>query len=40
MFLFVIYLTLNDVSIRRFEASNGELIDEKEIEKKKETIVG
>jgi hypothetical protein len=40
LFLFTIYLTPNDVSIRRFEASNDELIDEQEIQKKKEAIVG
>jgi len=40
MFLFMMYLTPNDVSIRRFEASNDELVDEQEIEKKKEAIVG
>jgi hypothetical protein len=37
----MIYLTPNDFSIRRYEASNDEFIDEKEIKKKKkEAIVG
>jgi len=31
----MIYLTPNDVIIRRFEASNDKLTDEQEIEKKK-----
>jgi len=36
----MVYLSPNDGSFRRFEASNDELIDEQETDKKKEAIVG